>query len=223
MDNEKETSSEVKTHKEILRLFQDLDSLEVKVKNPDIVEGQSLESDAFLQEVDLPIQNPIEADEEPLSVEPSGEIPRKKKERSFLKKKEKREKPSEKKNNWFTFQKKEKNNQSGLAASTEIEPQALEVKIPQSTFILQLDDTGHLVGLPIKKPKPEQEKKGWFSLRSKSRLDTSTNQEAEPAKGIIGKLKQIIPGLRQKKSSETESSNGIGDKIKGLFKRKSNE
>ncbi|HUS98773.1 MAG TPA: hypothetical protein VMY59_00440 [Candidatus Thermoplasmatota archaeon] len=226
MDNQKENSSEVKTHEEILRLFKDLDSLEAKVKNPEVFKGQSIESESFLQDTELPTQNNVESDEEPPSIEPSGEILLEKKDKkktSFLEKKEKREKQSKKKIKWFTFQKKEKNNQPEHTAPAEIEQHAQEVKIPQSTFILQLDSDGHLVGLPIKKSKPEQAKKGWFSLRGKSRPDAEVNQEAEPVKGIKGKLLRVLSGLRQKKSLESESGGGIGDKIKGLFKRKSNE
>jgi hypothetical protein len=226
VDDQKENSKEVKTHEEILRLFKDLDSLEAKVKNPDVFKAQSIESEAFLQETEPPIQNSVESDEEPFSIEHSGEIlleKKDKKKNSFLEKKEKREKQSKKKMNWFTFQKKEKNNQPEHAAPAEIEWHPQEVKIPQSTFILQLDSDGHLVGLPIKKSKPEQAKKGWFSLRGKSRPDAEANQEAEPVKGIKGKLFHVFSGLRQKETLESESSSGIGDKLKGFFKRKSNE
>jgi hypothetical protein len=226
VDNQKEASSEVKTHEEILRLFQDLESMEKKVKNPTEFEGHTIEPEAFVKEMELPTQNPTDSGEEPESIEPTGEIPLKKKEKkkiSPLKKKEKQEKQSGKKISWFSFQKKETNTQSELIASTELEQQRQKVKIPQSTFTLQLDSDGHLVGLPIKKPKMESEKKGWFSLKRKTQPGSVEHQEEEPVKGIKGKLIQMVSRLRRKKSSEGESSSGIGDKIKGLFKRKSNE
>jgi hypothetical protein len=207
VDDQKEASSEVKTHQEILNLFKDLESLEAKVKNPEVFEGKSIESEAFLHEIDLPMQNSEEAGEEPQSMEPPREIPQKKgekKKQSLLEKKEKRGKQPE------------------FATSTGLEQPVQEVKIPRSTFILELDSDGHLVGLPVKKPIMEKEKKDWFFFKRKTQSGAVEQQE-EPVKGIKGKLKHVVSTLRRKKSSEAEPREGIGGTIKGLLKRKSKE
>ena len=214
MDNQNEDSSKVKTHEEILKLFHEVQSVEAKVKNPEESKKESCRAETILQEIKPPVQISNNAAEERQPMEPTGEIPLTKKEetkKSFLKKIDKPELPSEKKTHWFDFLKTEKNDIQELDLPMEVEPQPEDITILRSTFILQLDNDGNLTGFPLKKPRQEKKTR------------QGTEEAEEPAKGIKGKLKHITSRFRRKNSVESESSGGIGDKIKGLFRRKNKE
>ena len=226
MDNQKKESPEIKTHEEIMVLFKSLESMEEKVKNSELYVEELFESEEILQEVERPTQIPAEIVEEPQWIEPVGEISSSKKERrkrSPLFKHEMREQLAERKINRLSFWRKEKINKLEPEATTEVLQQLKDIKPPRSTFILQFDGNGNLVGLPVKKPKLETEKKGWFFFRRKGQAETAEQSEEEPAKGIKGKLNRVVSKLRRKKSSEGESGGGFGGKIKGIFRRKSKE
>ena len=226
MEHQKKESSEIKTHEEIMVLFKSLESMEEKVKNPELYVEELFESEEILQEVERPTQIPAEVVEEPQRIEPVGEISQSKKERrkrSLLFIHERKEQPAERKINRLSFWRKEKINELEPDAATEVPQQLKDTKPPRSTFILQFDGNGNLVGLPVKKPKLETEKKGWFFFRRKGQAETAEQSEEEPAKGIKGKLNRVVSKLRRKKSLEGESGGGVGGKIKGIFRRKSKE
>jgi hypothetical protein len=226
VDNQKKESPEIKTHAEIMVLFKSLESMEEKVKNPELYVEELFESEEILQEVERPTQIPAEVVEEPQRIEPVGEISQNKKERrkrSPLFKHERKEQPAERKINRLSFWRKEKINELEPDAATEVPQQLKDIKPPRSTFILQFDGNGNLVGLPVKKPKLETEKKGWFFFRRKGQTETAEQPEEELAKGMKGKLNRVVSKLRRKKSSEGESGGGFGGKIKGIFRRKSKE
>jgi len=214
VDNQNEDSSKVKTHEEILQLFHEVQSVEAKVKNPDESKKESYRAATILQEIKPTVQISDSTTEERQPLEPAGEIPLKKKEdtkKSFLKKIDKPEIPSEKKTHWFDFLKTEKNDIQEPESSLEVEPQPEEIAILRSTFVLQLDNDGNLTGFPMKKPQREK------------KIRQGTEETEEPVKGIKGKLKHITSRFRRKNSDESESSGGIGDKIKGIFRRKNKE
>jgi hypothetical protein len=226
VDNQKKESPEMKTHEEIMVLFKSLESMEEKVKNPELYVEELFESEEILQEVERPTQIPAEVVEEPQQIEAVGEISPNKKEkrkRSPLFIHERKEQPAERKINRLSFWRKEKINELEPKAATEVPQQLKDVNPPRTTFILQFDGNGKLVGLPIKKPKLETGKKGWFFFRRKGQAETAEQSEEEPAKGMKGKLNRVVSKLRRKKSSEGESGDGIGGKIKGIFRRKSKE
>jgi len=226
VDNQKKESPEIKTHEEIMVLFKSLESMEEKVKNSELYVEELFESEEILQEVERPTQIPAEIVEEPQRIEPVGELSPSKKERqkrSPLFKHERREQPAERKINRLSFWRKEKINELEPEATTEVLQQLKDIKPPRSTFILQFDGNGNLVGFPVKKPKLETEKKGWFFFRRKGQAETAEQSEEEPAKGIKGKLKRVVSKLRRKKSSEGESGGGFSGKIKGIFRRKTKE
>ena len=207
-------------------LFKSLESMEEKVKNPELYVEELFESEEILQEVERPTQIPAEVVEEPLRIEPVGEISPSKKERrkrSSLFIHERKEQPAERKINRLSFWRKEKINELEPDAATEVPQQLKDIKPPRSTFILQFDGNGNLVGLPVKKPKLETEKKGWFFFRRKGQAKTAEQSEEEPAKGMKGKLNRVVSKLRRKKSTEGESGGGVSGKIKGIFRRKSKE
>jgi hypothetical protein len=214
VDNQNEDSSRVKTHEEILKLFHEVQSVEAKVKNPEESKKESYRAETILQEIKPPVQISDSTTEERQPMEPTGEIPIKKKDetkKSFLKKIDKPEIPSEKKTHWFDFLKTEKNDIQEPEPSLEVEPQPEEIAILRSTFILQLDNDGNLTGFPMKK------------LQREKKTRQAAEEAEEPVKGIKGKLKHITSRFRRKNSDESESSGGIGDKIKGIFRRKNKE
>jgi hypothetical protein len=86
-----------------------------------------------------------------------------------------------------------------------------------------LDTNGNLVGLPIKKPKLDIDKKARLFSRRKTQQGAEEQPGEEPAEGIKGKQKRIGSLFHRKGSSKSESSEGIGDKIKGIFRRKNKE
>ncbi|MBN1860365.1 MAG: hypothetical protein JW840_02765 [Candidatus Thermoplasmatota archaeon] len=207
MESRQQDSTEVKTHDEILRLFKDLESIEAKVKNSELFEKDFSRAETFLREIEPQVKKPEEPNEETSQPEPPDEMRpelEEKQKRPFWRKKEKQFEPPGLKTPWFSFLKRKTDNQLEQETPTEVEAPTPEIKIPRSTFILQLDTEGNLTGLPLKKPKPEK-------------------QEEEQVKGLRGKLGHIGSFLRRKNASEAESKTGIGDKIKGIFRRKSKE
>lgn len=224
MDNQPEESPKIKTHEEILKLFKDVQSAEAKVKNPEEVTEDTIESKAFLHETEPPSQKPEEDSEEQQPVEPSGQLPpqyNEKQKRSFLHVTEKPEMQSERKKNWLSLLRKNTENQTELEPSTEGEQQADEMILHHSTFILQLDTDGNLVGFPMKKPHLEHSKKG--GLFSRQKTQSEGGEPEETAKGIKGALTHLVSTFRRKSSKGFEPSGGIGDKIKGIFRRKTKE
>jgi hypothetical protein len=187
VNSQQDDSSEVKTHDEIMRLFKDLELAEARVKNPEELKKDIIASETPLQEIEPSLRLPEEAVEQEHYIEPASEIPQDKK--------EKQRHPFWKRKNDY------EPDYESPDATTEDREQF--ERIPRSTFVLQLDSNGTLVGLPVKKPKPEGEKK----------------QEEEPETGIRGRLHKIGSLFRQKDSSEAEPSEGIGAKIKGIFRR----
>jgi hypothetical protein len=223
VDHQKKESSGIKTHEEIIALFKELESMEEKVKNPELLVDELFEPEITLQEIEPPFQIPTE---EQQPIEPDNEIPSEKKQKRklslFLQHKPKNQ-IEKKKIKHLSFWRKAKIGDLDPDAITKEHQQLDGVKQPRSTFILQYDENGNLTGFPLKKPKPEKQKKGWFPFRRKHTEEEAEQPEEEPAKGIKGKLKRVVSKIRRKKSNEGESGGGIGGKLKGIFKRKSKE
>ena len=223
MEHQKRESSGIKTHEEIIALFKSLESMEEKVKNPEMLVEELFESETTLQEVEPLTQIPVETIHEQPSIEPSGEIPLEKKARqkkSLFSTHERKELSGALKEKRLSFWRKAKIGELDADAALDGQQHLEAITPARSTFTLQFDPDGNLVGFPLKKPIPEHEKKGWFSFRKKG---DSEQPEEEPAKGMKGKLLRVVSKLKRKKSSEGESSGGIGGKLKGLLKRKSKE
>jgi hypothetical protein len=224
VDHQKKESSGIKTHEEILALFESLETLEEQIKNPETSADEFLKTKAILQELEPPIQKPLKVIEEPQPVQPVGEIHFRRigKPTQILFKKQEKEEPAKREIKRFAFLKGKKKIEPEPAIATEVPLQVQDVKPLRSTFTLELDINGNLIGLPVKKPKPEREKKGWSLFKRKNQGENAEHPE-EPAKGIKGKLKAVGSKLLRRKSSEGESSGGIGAKMKGIFQRKSKE
>lgn len=225
MDNQPDDSSKVKTHEEILRLFKEVLDAEAKVRDPEHVKQNQLETHAFLPEMEPPQQDPEETLGETSPQESFGEIPPKKVEnhrRSFFKRIETTEGQPEKKSHWFGFLDQEHDDITDLEPDMEdVQPEE-EKKPPSSTFTLQLDTNGNLIGFPLKKPKIEHERKGWFASKRHPQTEGGDTED-ETEEGFKGKLTHFFSTFRRSSSEETEASEGIGEKIKGIFRRKNKE
>jgi hypothetical protein len=223
VEHQKRESSGIKTHEEIAELLKAIKSMEDKIKNPELIGEELFEPEVPLHEVEPSSQIPTETIREQNTIESTGEIPLKKKEKrkKWLTLKPKQEVLSEVQiKRHHSFWKKEKIGELGTDTNF-VKQQSLKSIAPKRvTFTLQLYPDGNLVGFPLKKSILVQEKKGWLFLKKKGE---SAQPEEEPAKGIKGKLLRVVSRIKPKKSSEEESAVGIGSKIKGIFKRKSKE
>jgi hypothetical protein len=223
---QKRESPGVKTHEEIIAIFDALETLEEQIKNPETSADEFLKTKAILQELEPPIQQPEKVIEEPQPIQPAGEIHFKrtgKPTKILFNTSSIEEEPAKRDIKRFAFLKGKKNLEPEPAIITETAPEPKEEKPFRSTFTLELDSNGNLIGLPLKKPKPETEKKGWSYFKRKKQGEIPEQSEEEQPKGIKGIAKKIGSKLRRSKTSEGESSEGIGSKIKGIFRRKTNE
>jgi hypothetical protein len=219
VENKQDKASELHTHEDIMRVFKDLEIIEAKVKNPTLYGKELLQSTTRLTEFERHVHRKVDVLQPPRQHKPQTEVTERQEEprHPFWKKKDTQE-PETKKPKRFPFMKTEKNMQQEPDTPVEVEEQFSDVPITRSTFVLQLDENGNLVGLPIKKPKPDQTK-GRFSLRKATQENAEGESTEQPAEGIRGKLQQISSLFHRKASSESESSSGIGGKLKGLFRR----
>lgn len=214
MDDRQEVSSQLKTHEEIMKLFKDLELVEAKVKNPSVFINERIEPDAITQKLELTFYKPEEALEQQKPIEPTTEIALDSEgiqKQPFWRRKPKPESNLEDKKPRFSFLHKEQHIHQDLEVITEVEESISQVEIPRSTFVLQVDSEGNLVGLPLKKNKPKKEE------------GTNAASEGEDVHGLKGKLKKIGSLFHRKGALDSESSGGIGEKIKGIFHRKSKE
>jgi hypothetical protein len=213
VDNEKKESSGTKTHKEIMELFDDLETLEQQIKNPDSFEEEPIKTKVVLQPVEPPIRAPMQPREQRQVLEPTGEIPsslKKKQPHIQFQKQDVDQEADHPSLRSFSFLKKKKGFASDPRLTEEIAHQPMDVQAVRTTFTLDIDSNGNLVGFTLKKQRPAK--------------STSTAEQPgeEPAKGIKGKLTHLVSRFRRKESSEGGSA-GIVEKIKGVLRRKLKE
>lgn len=225
--NQRRDASEIKTHEEILSIFQELDRLEKLVKNNLLPENEHADTDVMLQEMER-AEPHIETIKEPRLKKPINIIqPHKQKQQSLLSlyERHKKEQTFGKRVKRIYFSKKEQPSDLVPSAETELKHDKEtrdEVKIVKSTFTLHITDEGSLVGLDIKKPSPPKAVNGFFERR-RHRMETSEQANEVPASGLKGKMKRVFSKIIPQRSKEVEISGGIGGKIKGIFKRRSKE
>jgi len=225
VDDQNHDASKVKTHEEILRLFQEVQSVEAKVRNPDQGKPTILVSKASSQDREPPQQNLEETSEEIPLGEPTGELPQEMEEeheQSFLNRPEMHEGHPERKTRWFGFLHKEHPVDLAIETNRDDEPVEEEMPPSRSTFTLQLDPSGNLVGFPLKKPSSPQERKGWSSSKHTPHSEEEDSEE-ETEEGFRGKLKHLFSVFQRRSSEDSDSPEGIGEKIKGIFRRKNEE
>lgn len=197
-----------------MKLFKDLELVESKIKNPSVFLNEQIEPDAMTQKLELTLYKPEEVLDQQKPIEPTTEIPLDQEDtqkQPFWRRRPKPESSLDEKKQRFSFLHKEQPAHQELEVRTEVEQPPPPVEIPRSTFVLQVDSEGTLVGLPLKKQKP---KKG---------DEINAGSEDESVHGFKGKLKKIRSLFHRKGGSDSESSGGIGEKIKGIFHRKSKE
>lgn len=216
MDSEqRRDASDVKTHKEILSLLKELDTIEKRVKNLPVSEDSSADAEVVLQDVEI-TEPPVKTIQKPRPELPMDIIHRhahKKQDRLSLLDLYKKQRATERKSKRSFF--------SHKAEKTPLVPSAKpEVHRPikrrrgkerpiQSTFKLYITEEGTLGGLDLKKPKPPKATK-------------EQPQEAEEP-GFKGKLKRLAKKIIPRASKKGEASQGIGSRIKGIVKRKPKE
>ena len=170
-----------------MNLFKELEIMQAKVKNPQEFIKEIIKSPAFVQELEASIHVSGQTIEQKNDGEPAFEIPQ----------------TQEEKQRRRFWTRNHQQDQSTPAESIQ-KDQSQEVRIPpRSMFVLQLDSSGNLVGLPVKKQEVQEER----------------NQDEEPETVIKGKFKHLRDRFQRKTSSEDESQEGIGSKFLGIFRR----
>jgi hypothetical protein len=218
VETKQDKEHELHTHEEIMKVFKDLEIIEAKVKNPTIYGKELLKSTTNLTDFERHVHRTVDVLQTPRLHKPRGEVTQKQEGPSTLLPERKEKLGTEpKKTHRFPFINQERNVQRETIAQIEVEKQISNPPVTRSTFVLQLDENGTLIGLPIKKPKPDH-KKSRFSLR-KTPQEVSDESTEQPPEGIRGRLQQIGSLFHRKSSAESESGSGVGDKLKGLFRR----
>jgi len=222
VEHQKNESTGTKTHEEIAELLKTIKVMEEKIKNPDLNVEELFEPEVPFQEEKPLVQQPLEQISEKEKPESQEEVPIQKKEKRKKKIKQKparKKSPEEQSQKRSLFWRKEKIGELDTDTSLENLPPQKSTAPMHTTFTLQLDAEGNLIGFPLKKTIPEG-KKGWSFFKKKG---GSSSSEEEPVPGIKGKVLRVISRLKPKGSSEGESGNGIGGKIKGLLRRRSKD
>lgn len=230
VDKQQKTTS-VKSHEEILELFQEIEQIEQELKNPDI----SSEPKEIISSDEEQLHP--ESQKETIT-ETANDISRKKK-KSF----KKMFTPREKKKFRIKKRVKEKKSVKQKPAKKKLFKKTKKPSVDKeksldpihSTFTLKLDKSGNLVGLEIPQAKKPKQK---FSLKTvlKKKSKKSDSEKIQPSdvKGIKAlpvKLKGLvshIPFLSKKLSnkdkpasdSKTSKLSSIPKKIKGIFSKK---
>lgn len=216
MDTQKIDSSRVKTHEEILKLFEDVQSAQARVQNPGIAPKVSYEQVTTLRQIDYSMKQSIKPPMIAPPIPPKGEILQPEQiQKPIFKQPKKPEIQSEKKKKWFDFLKIEITEDEEVALSPAVEPQPEDPMVRPSTFVLQLDAEGNLVGFPLKKTNQSKQPR------------PSEELEGEPVKGLKGIIQRLGSKFRRTSSEGSESTEssggGIAEKIKGIFRRKNKE
>ena len=186
----------IKTHEEILDLFKEVESIEGKLKSPELIEDIYTESETVKKEAgstkttgELPAEP--QSSKIPTESELKDKIKAEKKKGkkhkiSFPYKIRRSKKPKAPKAKRFLRFLKIKPGETEISEPTELQDQLEEpkgeIKPIKSTFTLRIDDNGHLVGFNIKKPKPKKEKKSRRILlfrRKKGEVGASADPAAE--------------------------------------------
>ena len=188
--------SSLKSHEEIMELFEELEAIEQRLRIQGTLEVPEEET--------LPPQEDL--DKKPVEIVPT--VPPVAKRWSVSK----RERHPKHGNPLFRRQK--------LFDIEEIGPESEIPAIvsPQSTFVLRLNDEGTLYGFDQPKPKPEP-----LHLSLPHRKKEAKEGEAPAGSGRFGRLRSLFS--RKKASSETGSSglSKILGRLKGLGRRRSKE
>lgn len=233
VDKQQKTSS-VKSHEEILELFEEIEQIEQELKNPDFTNElqESISSEEKLITPESAKDNTVEISEKnrvkkkkslKILFTPGEKKKTKKiKAKKILKRRKSSKSPSLKKK----ILKKNKNR--AVDKKKSLDPS-------KSTFTLKLDTSGTLVGLEVpktKKPKQKFSLKTVFKKKPKKTDDTASKSsdvkgiKALPIKlkGLLSHLPFISKKISNKDTSTSDSSSSklsaIPKKIKGIFSRK---
>ena len=222
---------QIKTHKEIVRMLQDLEEYEQQIEQPEITEPiesepefiEVLESEQQTDQLhDKEIVQPPKYEPElrkeknkffPLSHEKPRKVPKALVKTSRVRTllfERKKHKPHD-----VVISKKN-------AGKRRLFRTSITSRVPRSTFTLRLDSNGHLLGFftqppHLKKEQVEKKEKHHFFKKKKQGKETQ-EKSIEPAKGFKGKIKKLIP--HRKSKDKTEGKESGGSKIKKLLPRR---
>ncbi len=231
----REDSSGLKTHNEILELIGEIKSIEDKLKDPELLKEIPTEKGFVKQELEqtetteeltnevqfLEVQTKSESNEE-------TQLEKKKDKRhkiNFPIKIRWKRKPEGAKT-WHSLRDRNvKPDDNGYPEFIELQDQPEEIKPDinspiNSTFTLRIDDQGALVGLNIKKPKPEKKLRELLSFGKSATKESGAEATEEP--GIKGKIKGLLSRIKPKQSGESGGSkiSILLGKIKGVLPKR---
>ena len=227
MDTEqRKDASDVKTHEEILLLLKDLDTIEKRVKNLQLSEDVCNDANTLIQEAEI-TEPSVETIQEPQPEQLNDIIHRntnKKQNRVSLLDFYKKQRATKTRTKHRIFSNKE--DQAHLVPPDEpevhqhIKRRREKEKLLQSTFKLYITEEGTLAGLDIMKPKPPKAQNGLHR-----RHTTETNDQPQDAQepGLKGKMKRLVKKIIPRSSKKGEAGSGIGNRLKGIVKRRTKE
>ncbi len=211
---QKRDAFDVKSHKEILQLFKELDAVEQRVKNLQAIEDVPGNAEVVPQATE--IIEPLETIQELQPERPidttQPRTPKKRDHPSLLdlyKKQQVHNKKS--KPGFFSYTRDQTPYPEPLLipkGPRQKRKQKPNAKPLNSTFKLYITEEGTLAGLDIKKPKPQ-------------RTQSSEPETKEP--GFKGTLKHLVKKIIPRASKRGDKGMGIGGRIKGIVKRKPKE
>ena len=102
----------------------------------------------------------------------------------------------------------------------KVEPTLNKTEEIRSTFTLDIDDEGNLVGLNIDKQKTESKQERFIKIKNLV-SKFSKSKETEDKSGFVGKIKGIFSKIKLKKTNDEEGSkiSNILKRIKGIFSK----
>jgi len=225
----------IKTHKEILSLFKELDNIEYNQEHPQSSEEIPFEDETHQRPQDEFIDVSPPDDDLKDEMRPPEPETLKKKEFQLLKKQKRKKVPKAliETNKKFLFTRKQRKRvpKAVITHQKHLSRQQKSLRTVSSTFTLHIDTEGNLIGFTNLKTLTKHGKEpGRLSriLRRKKPLPTAGTESPAPPKGFVGKIKNILPfGKKHKEESSPESSDEPSkkNKLKSLIslRRKSKE
>ncbi|MFO7677721.1 MAG: hypothetical protein R6V50_05000 [Thermoplasmatota archaeon] len=221
-------SSTVKSHDEILELFQEIEEIEVELKNPNNPINNFRDPKQIFS--DEKLENNIPNEE--YGEQQKDEVLKEKKIQKNFFTGAKRKKPIKIKFiNIFKKPSSVSSDETTKKFLKEKEKKVIQkekqIDPYNTTFTLKLDSSGNLVGLDIKKPKNATQKRRQAPLingKTKT-IDSPSQSDVKWINKIqmkINRLLSLVPFLSKKKNSDDSKFSkvsGITKKLKGIFSK----
>jgi len=230
----REDSSVLKTHDEILELIKEIESIEDKFKYMEVKSEKHAENEIENQEIEqtettgeLKGKTNISVNQTKSELKeithPDKNMDKKRKIHFPIEMHRRKDIERPKIGN-FLKRIKAKFGVIKTPESTELQNQlgSSEVKITpdNTTFKLNIDDQGRLIGYNIKKPKSERKHRKILPLGNGNDEESGAKDKEEP--GIKGKFKDLFSRIKPKQSGESGGSkiSSLLGKIKGVLPKR---